>query len=136
MDRMNGLVEQWNNLWLSEEEQDTIVVGEDIPDKERIKERCSLVRKIFSDRSMSWEIVRGTMGRIWRINKQAAFTKVGKNTSIITFATKTNKYRVMSGKLWLFDGSLFALKDLDGQHQIAKTQFELESFWVNSMKSQ
>lgn len=49
---------------------------------------------------------------------------------IINFATETDKYRVVSGKWCLFDGNLFALKDLDGHCQITKTQFDSESYWV------
>lgn len=46
----------------------------------------------------------------------------------IKFATETDNYRVMSGKLWLFDGNLFALKDLDRQSQLAKTSLNPRAF--------
>lgn len=111
------------------------LVGEDTLEEEIIKERRNLVGKIFSDRYITREIVKVTMWKIRRINKQVAFTKVERNTFMITFATETDKYRVVSGKLWsgklwLFNESLFAIKDLDGLSQIEKAQSELESFWV------
>lgn len=65
------------------------LVGEDTPEEEIIKERRSLVGKIFSDRYITQEIVKGTMWKIRRINKQKAFTKVERNTFMITFATET-----------------------------------------------
>lgn len=70
------------------------------------------------------------MGKIWRISKPAVFAEVWTNMFIITFAIETNKCKVMQGKLWLSDGNLFALKDLDRQSQLAKVKFEAESFWV------
>lgn len=80
-----------------------------------------MVGKNFLNRNIIRETVRGTMRKIWRISKQVAFTEVGKNMFIITFTTEADKYSVVSGKPWLFDRKLFALKDLDGQSQIAKT---------------
>lgn len=47
MDDMNGLAKKWGKLRLSEEEENTIVVGEDTLKEERIKERRSLVKKFF-----------------------------------------------------------------------------------------
>lgn len=70
------------------------------------------------------------MGKIWRISKPAVFAEVRTNMFIITLAIETNKFKVMQGKLWLSDGNLFALKDLDRQSQLAKVKFEVESFWV------
>lgn len=104
---------------MREKEKDTILVEEDTPE-ELIKERHYLVGKIFSDRRINRETMESTMGKIWRISKQAAFTEVEKNMFMVTFATETDKYKVMSGKPWLFDSNLFALKDLDGQCQITK----------------
>lgn len=68
------------------------------------------------------------MGKIWCLSKPAAFTKVGKNMFIVTFATETDKQRVVNDKPWLFDGHLFALQNLDGAHQLAETMINIESF--------
>lgn len=48
---------------------------------------------------------------------------------IITFAMEADKQRVVNGKLWLFDGHLFALQSLDGACQLAETMIIIESFW-------
>lgn len=53
MDSLNGLAEKWGNLQLNEEEQESIIVGEDSPKEEVIKERCSMVGKIFLKRNIS-----------------------------------------------------------------------------------
>lgn len=130
MDCMHELAKKWDHLRLNEKKQDTIIVGEDILEREIIKERCSLVGKNFPKINISREAVKSTMGKIWRISKPTTFTEIGTNMFIITFATKTDKYKVTRGKPWLFDGNLFALKDLDGQNQITKIKFETESLWV------
>lgn len=49
---------------------------------------------------------------------------------IVTFATKTNKQRVVNGEPWLFNTYLFALQDMDGTYQLAKTMINTKSFWI------
>lgn len=56
--------------------------------------------------------------------------EVWKNTFIVTFATETNKQRVVNGKPWLFDGHLFAQQDLDGSCHLEETKITIESFWI------
>lgn len=85
MKGLNGLVEMWRNLHLSEEEEDSIVVREDFPEGKKINERRNLVRKIFTDRNISRETIKNTTEKIWRINKQAAFTEVGINKQLSLF---------------------------------------------------
>lgn len=83
---------------LSEEEQDTIVVGETISENDKIKERWSLIGKVFTDRNKSKMTISGMVGKIWRISKLEVFTEVGKNCFIITFAIETDNQRVANRK--------------------------------------
>lgn len=69
MVNLSGLEEKWEKLCLNEEEQVTIVVGDDVSEEGIIKERRSLIGKILSKRNISQEKVRSTMGKIWRISK-------------------------------------------------------------------
>lgn len=82
-----------------------------------------MIGKILMDRSISREIVRRTMRKIWRLSKKASFTKAKKNTFIVSFRTKVDKDRVITCKPRLFDSYSFALKEVKGCSQIAKTQF-------------
>lgn len=70
------------------------------------------------------------MEKIWRVSKLAAFTDVGKNTFIVTFAIKTDKQRVVHGKPWLFYGHLFSLQNLDGAAQLTENMINTEWFWI------
>lgn len=56
------LEEKWNQLKLSEEEQDTIVFNEPVSEDDKVKERKSLIGKIFTDRQISKAIIGGLMG--------------------------------------------------------------------------
>lgn len=85
-----------------------------VSEDDKIKERMSLMGKIFTDRQISKVTIGGLMGKIWCISKPAIFSEVGSNSFIVTFATEIDKQRVINGKLWLFDGHLFALQNLDG----------------------
>lgn len=49
---------------------------------------------------------------------------------IITFATKTNKRKVINGKPWLFDGHLFSLQNMDRKRQLAETMINTKSCWI------
>lgn len=87
-----GLLEEnWGKLKLYEEEQDVIVVGETLSEEDKIKERRSLLGRIFIDRAISKETIRGMTRKIWRLRKPPVFTEVGMNTFIVTFATETDK---------------------------------------------
>lgn len=55
---------------------------------------------------------------------------MGRNTFIVTFAIETDKQRVVNGKLWLFDGYLLALQNLDGACQLVETKIKSDCFWI------
>lgn len=104
---LNILEERWGKLRLTEEEQVSITLGEEeVSEMDNIKERRSLVGKIFSERSISRDTIQTTtMGKIWKLTRSASFKEVEKNLFIITFATEAEKQMVFSGKPWLFDNS-------------------------------
>lgn len=62
-----------------------------VSEDDKIKERMSLMGKIFTDRQISKATIGELMGKIWRISKPAIFSEVGSNIFIVTFATKIDK---------------------------------------------
>lgn len=122
MEEMSFLEAQWGQLRLSEEEQETTLVDEMIPEENWLKEERSLLEKIYSKRSISKEMIRMTMWKSWRVSKPAIFKEVGKTIFAITFAAKADKLRVIEGKPWLFDNNFFCSQRLGWQQITRKDQ--------------
>lgn len=93
---------QWNKLKLTEEEKDPISVEDDLSEDECIKERRSIIGKLCMNRIINKDVLRITMGRIWRTSKPALYKEVGKNLLNISFAMETDKHRVIAVGLGFF----------------------------------
>lgn len=120
----------WDKLQLNVEEEDPMLVEDDVYSSDHIKERRSLLEKVCIDRNIAREILKTTMGKIWRISELTIFQAIGKNIYTITFAMEADKHWVMNGHPWLFDNSLFVLKQLDGFTQPEAHSFNLKYFWL------
>lgn len=97
-DGMKGLEAQWRQLRLYEDEQETLLVDENFPKINKIKEKKSVIEKVCADRYIGKEAIRVTMKKIWRLSELASFKEVGKKNFIVTFAIEEDKQRVMDGK--------------------------------------
>lgn len=102
----------------------------EVSEADRIKEQCSLTGKICTNPTIGKEVFRTTLEKLWKISNLANFTKAGKNTFIISFATKADKQHVMDRHPWLYDNHLLILNMLEVYFQPLSTRFEIEVFWV------
>ncbi|XP_042983175.1 uncharacterized protein LOC122312593 [Carya illinoinensis] len=127
---MEDIQERWSKLRLLESEASVLNLDEEGSTVTKEKGDRSLVGKVFSDRMVSKEVLASTMAKVWWISKRADFHECGSNTFIVTFATIADKLKVLSGKPWLFDNNLFALKLFDGFNQPSTIKFDSEEFWV------
>lgn len=122
------LEECWGKLTFSSEEDELITLGDELSGEDRNKERFSVMGMLCADRSIGKEIIKNTMGKIWRISKPAVFHEVGKNLFTVTFEKESDKLRVMDERPWLFDNHIFILKQLDGLLQPEAHVFDIETF--------
>lgn len=83
---------------LSGEEDKLITLGEELSKEDYIKERRSLQGNVCADRSIRKEILKVTMGKIWKKSKLMVFKAVGKNIFTVTFETESDKLRVMNDR--------------------------------------
>lgn len=74
------------------------MVGEVLSEEDKIKERCNLISKIFNEQCIIREMIKEAMGKVWWLSKFGTFKEVRENMFIITFATETDKLRVVNGK--------------------------------------
>lgn len=77
----------WDKLQLTQEEEEPIALGEDLPVIDHIKERKIILWKLCMDRSIGKEVLKSTMGKI---SKLVFFREMGNNVYSITFATEAD----------------------------------------------
>lgn len=87
---------------------------------DNIKEQRNLVRKIYSDKSISREVIQNAMGKIWKHSKATSLKEVEKTLFIINFSMETEKQIVVFEKIWLFGNKIFALQPLNERKQLNK----------------
>lgn len=85
------LEESWSKLTLLGEGDEPIALDEEQTEEDSFKESRSLLGKLCIDRGIGKEILKATMGKVWRISTPANFKEVGKNLFTITFATESDK---------------------------------------------
>jgi hypothetical protein len=55
---------------------------------------------------------------------------LGENVFLVEFTDAEDKKRILEGKLWVFEGSLFLIEDFDGKSSPANYTFNKVAFWV------
>lgn len=124
------LEEKWSQFKLYEEDQDVIMAEDTQTEDDKIKERHSLIGKIFTEQYISKETIGGLMGKIWRISKPTIFTEVEKTCPSLRLLQRLISKKVVNGKPWLFDGHLFVLQNMDGKCQLAETMISTECLQI------
>lgn len=129
---MESLESRWQRLPLSTEEDNEIVVTHEQLTEEIKKGENSLIGKLHVERTIGKEIVRKTMGKIWKHLKPFSVCDFGLNTYIFSFSNEEDRDWVMTRRPWPFESSLLSLKPFDGYSiPAAKMDFSGESFWVH-----
>lgn len=127
---MNELEKKWENMKLMEEETKCIDLDDEIAEELKNKEDCSLVGKVWVERSIGKLVIETTMAKVWRISRKAQFQKVGTNIFVTTFANQADKQCILHGRPWLFDNQIFVIMQLDGSIPPQKMDFSRERLWV------
>lgn len=58
------------------------------------------------------------------------FKALGNNSFLIEFENSWDKARVLEGRPWTFEGSLFSMLEFDGNSHPTELPFNIASFWV------
>jgi hypothetical protein len=69
-----------------------------------------VVGKLIATRFVSKETIQTMLGRLWKLSKTFSFKVLGENLFLIEFIDATDKMRVLKGRPWGFEGSLFSLR--------------------------
>ena len=87
----------------------------------------------MAERFVSKETIKTTLLRWWNLDETFSFKILGENLFLIEFTNVTDKKRVLEGRRWVFEGSLFLIEDFDGSTSASKFTFEKVAFWIRMM---
>jgi hypothetical protein len=93
--------------------------------------RLCLVGKLISDRLVSKETIRTALIRKWRPLGTLSFKVLGENLFLLLeFEYEEVMSRVLEGRPWDFEGTLFSIEAFDGLTPPTHTAFKKTVFWV------
>jgi hypothetical protein len=79
---------------------------------------------------VSKETIKVAMLRWWKLEGKISFQVLGENLFLVEFSFVEDKKRIMDGRPWAFEGSLFLLEDFDGLSRPSSFKFDRAAFWV------
>lgn len=86
--------------------------------------------KLIADRIVGKESIKKTLIKGWRPLGFISFNVLGDNLFLIEFEHEWDKSRVLEGRPWVFEGSLFSIEDFDGLTPPTEIAFEQAAFWI------
>jgi hypothetical protein len=124
------LANVWAKLSLNEEEEiDIDVQKADFCAVTSRGQNC-VVGKLVGDRYVSMETIKKKLLQWWKISGNPSFKVIGENLFLIELETGRDKKRVLEGRPWVVEGSLFLVEDYDWRISPTKLKFDKASFWV------
>lgn len=115
---------------MTEEENADVVINAPVLDGIVSKGQLCIMGKLLTERFVSKEIIKSKLIKVWQPTGSLSFKVLGENLFLIEFEHSWDKIRVMEGRPWVFEGSLFSIAEFDGITQPAKIEFEKVTFWV------
>ena len=87
-----------------------------------------VIGKLIGDRYVSKETIKTTLTH-WRKPLESISLKVlGENVFLVEFTDVGDKKRILEGRPWMFEGSLFLIEDFDGKSSPANYTFDKAAF--------
>jgi hypothetical protein len=124
------LLNLWKNLSLAEGEDGELEIQTTEVAKMVQRGQLCVVGRLVSERMVSKETIKTTLVRLWRLSKSFTFKVLGENLFLIEFELVKDKTRVLEGRPWGFEGSLFLVEDFDERTSPSEITFDKASFWV------
>jgi hypothetical protein len=124
------LTKLWGSLSLNEGEIEDVTIQPDSVEGLVFRGKFCLVGKLLADRYVGKDVIKREMKKGWRPTRRVDFKVVGENLFLLEFEDEDDKRRVLKGRPWIFEDSLFSVKDFDGLSTLSETSFERAEFWV------
>jgi hypothetical protein len=120
----------WGNLSLREDEDSELEILNRVPGEVDHRSKLCIVGKLIADRWISKETIRAKLIRGWKPEGSLSFKVLGENLFLIEFEYSSDKERVLKGRPWAVEGSLFLVEDYDGTTPPNRIDFESVVLWV------
>ena len=92
--------------------------------------KACVLGKLVADRLVSGETIKSSLVNWWKPSENISFKVLGENMFLIEFVDIDDKERVLAGRPWVFQGSLFLVEDFDGAALPSKYTFDKAAFWI------
>lgn len=126
----DDLSSMWQDFNLSEGENDEVIVQQQAVEEIVTRGNSCLVGKLIADRIIGKDTIRPKLLQLWRLSGLTSFKVIGENLFLVDFEHSWDKTRVLEGRPWVFEGSLFSLEEFDGITPPLEIPFEKAAFWV------
>jgi hypothetical protein len=117
-------------MTLTEGEKVGITISEDETADLCLKSGRYLIGRLMSDRRIPKEAFWTQMSQLWKILDCVAFKEIHDNLWLIEFSNENNKNRDKEGLLWLFNRTVFVLKEVEDSIPPTQMDFTQSLFWV------
>jgi hypothetical protein len=124
----------WGKISLLEDEDIEFEVQKEEVRGVVARGQLCVVGKLVSDRIVSKETIKTEMLRWWKISENTTFKILGDNLFLIVLDHVRDKARILEGGPWVFEGSLFLVKDFDGRIAPSNLNFDRVSFWIRMLE--
>jgi hypothetical protein len=124
------LAKLWGKFSLSEEEGSRVEATEESLEAFVLKGHTCLVAKLLQDRIVGKDTIKKVLIRGWKPSGFVSFKVVGLNLFLVEFEYSWDLSRVLEGRPWEFEGTLFAVEEFDGLTPPSQLAFETAEFWV------
>jgi hypothetical protein len=105
-------------------------ISEDETADLRLKSGRYLIGRLMSDRRIPKEAFWTQMSQQWKILDCVAFEEIHDNLWLIEFSNENDKNKDKEGLLWLFDRTVFVLKEVEDSIPPTQMDFTQSRFWV------
>ncbi|XP_059457696.1 uncharacterized protein LOC132187382 [Corylus avellana] len=126
----DDLSSMWQDFNLSEGESVEVIVQQQAVEEIATRGNSCFVGKLIADRIIGKDTIRSKLVQLWRPSGSTSFKVIGENLFLVDFEHSWDKTRVLEGRPWVFEGSLFSLEEFDGITPPLEIPFEKAAFWV------
>lgn len=120
----------WQKLSITEEEDEKIVLGSNSTKAAKEVERCCLVMKILSRRSIIIDALRKNLRMIWKPNKGVLIEEIDDEMFMVEFGDEKEKKKILELSPWSYNKQLILLQDFKGNQVPKEISLRWSPFWV------
>jgi hypothetical protein len=127
---VDDLSKLWEELLLIEVEDEELSIQRDELEGIASRGRVCILGKLIIDCMICKEMLQSMLMRWWKLVENLSFKILGENLFLIDFESPRDKERVLKGRPWVFEESLFLIEDFDGLTPQSNFTFDRATFWV------